>query len=280
MRPLILVAGLVLVALLGAVQLASTAAYGDLAARPSFPAWLHGADPALLRPLLGGGRARAAAAIHGGDLAEAERLLAGVPDDAATADLRGQIAQARGDHAAAIAAYVRAGDVVRAQGLIDALAPTDLAAALADQRRLVAALASDRRAEEVSGDAWLRLGVLQAQAGYADPARRGEFWRAAEGSYRHALALAPNDHSYLLSAAYQALANGHSADALRWYQRAAEIVPNSRDAYGGLALTAAARGDCPQARQYHARWQALRVPAERDPADDPLLGPPLRRCGP
>jgi tetratricopeptide (TPR) repeat protein len=280
MRPLLVLAALVLVALLGAFQLASTAAYGDLAVRPSFPAWLHGADAALLRQFLGGTRARVAAAIHVGDLPEAERLLAGLPDDAETADLRGRISEARGDRRAAIAAYVRAGDVVRAQGLIDALAPTDLAAALTDQHRLVGALAADRRAEEVTGDAWLRLGVLEAQAGYADPSRRAAFWREAEAAYRHALALAPNEHGYLLSAAYQALANGHSADALRWYQRAAEIVPNSKDAYAGVAQAAAARGDCARARLAYARWHVLRAPADRDPADDPLLGPPLRRCGP
>ncbi len=280
MRPLLVIAALVLAVFLGVVQLASTAAYGDLAARPSFPAWLHGADAALLRPFLGGPRARAAAAVHVGDLAEAERLLAGAPDDAETADLRGQIAQAKGERATAIQAYVRAGDVVHAQALIDALAPTDLLDALADQRRLVSALAADRRAEEVTGDAWLRLGVLQAQAGYAEPARRAAFWREAESSYRRALALAPNDHSYLLSAAYQALANGHTADALRWYQRAIEIVPNSKDAYAGLALTAAARGDCARAAQSYARWRTLRAPADRDPHDDPLLGPPLRRCVP
>ncbi len=280
MRPLLVFAALALAVLLGMVQLASTAAYGDLAAPRSFPAALHAADPALLRPFLGGRRARAAAAVHVGDLAEAERLLAGAPDDPETADLRGRIAEARGGRAAAIAAYVRAGDVVRAQGLIDALVPTDLAGALADQRRLVAALAADSRAEEVTGDAWLRLGVLQAQAGYADPARRGRFWREAETSYRHALALAPNDNSYLLSAAYQALADGHTADALRWYRRATEIVTNSADGFAGLALTEAARGDCAHALQSYARWRSLRAAAARDPVDDPLLGAPLRRCRP
>jgi tetratricopeptide (TPR) repeat protein len=279
-RSLLVVAALVLAALLGVVQLASTAAYGDLAARPSFPAWLHRANPALLRPFLGGSRARAAAAVHSGDLAEAERLLAGAPDDGETADLRGQIAQAKGDRAGAIQAYVRAGDVVRAQALIDALAPTDLLGALADQRRLVAALARYGRAEEVTGDAWLRLGVLQAQAGYADPVHRPAFWREAETSYRHALALAPNDHSYLLSAAYQALANGHTTDALRWYQRATEIVTNSRDGYAGLALASAARGDCAHAAQSYARWRTLRAPGDRDPVDDPLVGAPLKRCAP
>ena len=143
--------------------------------------------------------------MHVGDLAEAERLLAGARDDAETADLRGQIAQAKGERATAIHDFVRAGDVVHAQALIDALAPSDLRDALADQRRMVSALAADRRAEEVTGDAWLRLGVLQAQAGYAEPARRAAFWREAGELVPRALALAPNEETYLLSAAYQAL---------------------------------------------------------------------------
>ncbi|MEA2666751.1 MAG: hypothetical protein QOI11_3695, partial [Candidatus Eremiobacteraeota bacterium] len=70
------------------------------------------------------------------------------------------------------------------------------------------------------------------------------------------------------------------ADALRWDQRATEIVTNSRDGYAGLALSAAARGDCAHAVQSYARWRTLRAPGDRDPQDDPLLGPPLRRCAP
>ncbi len=102
-RTVIVLVAVVLVVGLGAVQLASSAAYGDLAVRGSLPSELHAADPALLRPLLGGAAARAAAAIHDGDLTGAERLVAALPDDARTADLRGQIAQARGERDAAIA---------------------------------------------------------------------------------------------------------------------------------------------------------------------------------
>ena len=82
LRPVLVLVALAFAALLGAVQLASSAAYGDLAARPSLPAALHDHAPYLLRPVLGGAGAQAAAAIHNGDLATAERLTAALPDDA------------------------------------------------------------------------------------------------------------------------------------------------------------------------------------------------------
>lgn len=284
-RPVVVLAAVLVAAWLGAVQLASTAAYGDLAVRPSFPAALHDRAPSLLRGLLGGARARAAAAIHDGDVTTAEQMVATLPDDPETADLRGRIAEARRDRDAAIAFYVRAGDVVRAQSLIDALAAADPARALADQERLVAALHDDQGAGEVTGQAWWRLGELQAAAGYRDGARRQTYWRAAETSYERALALAPNEETYLLAAGYQSLANGDAAASERFYKHAADVVPNSADAYAGLAWTAAARDDCTRARSALAKARALRgpqttttTPAPRDPTADPIAGPALKRC--
>ena len=178
--------------------------------------------------MLPGPRARAAAALHDGDLADGGAHRGDASGRCAdTADLRGRIAEARGDRAAAVAAYVRAGDVVRAQALIDATAATDPARALTDQERLVAALRDDRDASEVTGQAWWRLGQLRAAAGYRDPAHRAQLWRSAEAAYEQALRLAPNEETYLLAAAYQSLANGDARAAQRWYARAAEVVPDS-----------------------------------------------------
>jgi tetratricopeptide (TPR) repeat protein len=286
LRAVLAIVAALVTASLGAVQLASSAAYGDLAVRPSFPAALHDRAPSLLRPLLGGAHARAAAAVHDGDLATAERLAATLPDDAGAADIRGRIAEARGDRDAAVASYVRAGDVVRAQALIDALARQDPARALADQERLVAALHDDQSAGEVTGQAWWRLGELQAAAGYRDTAQRTTYWRAAQASYERALALAPNEETYLLAAGYQSLANGDAAASERFYTHAADVVPNGADAYAGLAWTAAARHDCARARTTLAKARALRAatpttaPTPRDPTADPIAGPALERCTP
>ena len=281
-RTLILTASIVLAALLGAVQLASSAAYGDLALRPSLPATLHAAMPALLRPFIGDARAKAAAALHEGNLIEAARLTQTLPDDRESADLRGRIAEARGERNAAVAEYVKAGDVVRAQRLIDALGERDPARALTEQQQLLAALRNDPSASEVTAEAWWRLGQLQAAAGYRTPAERANYWRAAESSYERALQQAPNEETYLLAAAYQSLANNNVSASQTYYTRAAEVVPNSPDAYAGLAWTAAANNDCAHARDYLSRARTLHArttttPA-RDPLDDPIAGPALRRC--
>ena len=283
LRIVLVLVSIALAGWLGAVQLASSAAYGDLAVRPSLPAALHDRIPALLRPLLGGPAAQAAAAIHNGDLATAQRLVDALPPGQDRADLCGRIAQAQGDVTTAIAAYVEAGDVVRAQALIDALAATDPRAALRDQQRLVAALHDDPNAAEVSGEAWWRLGQIQAAAGYRDAADRTRYWHAAETSYEHALALGPNEETYLLAAGFQSLANGDRNAARRFYAHAADVVPNSADAYAGLAWVAASSGDCVQAREQLARARALYArTAGRalDPRDNPQVGAPLKRCAP
>ncbi|HTD36979.1 MAG TPA: hypothetical protein VK669_05670, partial [Candidatus Limnocylindrales bacterium] len=154
-----------IIVVLGAVQIASSAAYGDLAVRPSLPRMLHAIDPWLFRPLLGGPRARAAAALHNLDTAEARAIVAGLPDDAESADLRGRLAESEGDDQAAIDAYVRAKDFTRAERLIGG-GGQDIGRALRDQQRLVAALSEDPNASEVTGEGWWRLGQLQATAGY------------------------------------------------------------------------------------------------------------------
>lgn len=283
LRTVLLLAALGLAVFLGAVQLASSAAFGDLAVRPSLPAALHDHAPALLRPFLGGTRAQAAAALHDGDLTTAERLVAALPDDAAGADLRGRIAEARGDRDAAVTLYVQARDEVRAQALIDAIAEPDPARALGEQLRLVQVLERDPSASEVTGQAWWRLGQLQAAAGYREPAQRPALWRHAEASYERALQLAPNEETYLLAAGYQSLANGDLRAAERFYTHAAEVVPNSADAYAGIAWVTAAVHDCARARTALARARELRARGAaanpvRDPLDDPIAGPPLKRC--
>ena len=280
LRPLLVLAAVALAVWLGAVQLASSAAYGDLAVRPSLPAALHAHVPNLLYPALGGPRARAGASLQAGDLAGAQAILATLPDDPETFDLRGRLAQAGGRRDEAIDDYVRAGDVVRAQRLIDELSAVDPARALADQQRLVARLGNNAAAGEVTGQAWWRLGQQQAAAGYRDRARRAEYWRDAETSYERALALGPNEETYLLAAGFQSLANGDVAASQRWYERAAEVVPDSADAYAGLAWTAAASGDCERARRELSRARALyaTTTAHRDPAQNTVVGAPLTRC--
>jgi hypothetical protein len=258
------------VVVLGAVQLASSAVYGDLAVRPSLPAALH-ADAAAMLPLIPGRHARAQALLHLGQLDAAQQLIATLPADPAAEDVRGRLADARGDHQAAATDFVRAGDAVRAQAIIDALEPTDLDAATRLEKHLASRLSRDAAAGEVTGQAYWRYGQLIA----ANPRTPGSL---AEDMYERALTYAPNEETYLLAAGYQSLVIGKNRESFGFYTRAARVVPNSADAYAGLAWSSAALGDCGAALASLAKSRALRTVAIADPADDPRVGVALHRC--
>lgn len=277
-RTLLIAIACALVIWLGAAQLAASAAFGDLATQHSFPAALHRINPHFLRAaLLGGNAAQAAAAIHTGDLTQADRLLMDAPPTTTTLDLRGQLAQARGAHAEALADYVAAADFVRAQAQIDAFADAEPLEGAREEHLLIAQLQRDPSAGELLGQAWWRLGVLQATAGYVDPPHRTEEWLAAQTSYERALAEAPNDETYLLATAYQELANGDLADARTHDLRALAVDPASAPAYGGLAFAAAANDDCATARANEARARAL-APSAAPLTDNPTFGARLAVC--
>jgi tetratricopeptide (TPR) repeat protein len=284
-RPLFLFAGgaaVFGVLLLGAIQISSMAAYGDLAVPASLPASLRALGLSRV-PVTGNPRIRAAALVHNGDVAGASTLLGALPDDAESEDLRGLLAARAGRNDEAIAHFIRAADGSRAQAMIDALAPSALPRALAYQRRLVAVLAGDPQALDTGGQAWLRLGQLQRAVGTIEPARRRSLYDEAQQSYLHALASAPNDATYLLGAANQAMLNTVTfgtdpAPAEAWLRRVVEVTPDSADGYAGLAQVTAMRGDCAAARVWRERWRSVRSAHDRDPVDEPELGPPLRRC--
>ena len=127
-------------------------------------------------------------------------------------------------------------------------------------------------------------GPAASRRGISRRARRTAYWREAETSYERALALAPNEETYLLAAGFQSLANGDAARRNRWYTHAAEVVPNSADAYAGLAWTAAGvprlRARSRRARPARARSAPQRPGAgERDPVDAPPRAA-LSRCTP
>ena len=70
--------------------------------------------------------------------------------------------------------------------------------------------------------------------------------------------------------------------AIQGYNSILKQNPNSPDAYAGLAWTAAASGDCARARRELARARELygttTTIAHRDPAEDTVVGAPLKRC--
>jgi len=246
MRAALIVCAAALAVVLGGVQFASMALYGDLA-QPY-------AVPALLAPTVGGLLARplhsphapvflrvayAQALVHRGDLAAAQEVVAQLPASSRVADLRGQLAEGGGDAAAAVEWYARARDFERAQRLIDlSAAAAGVGGAEQLEARLVAALGDDADAG-VRARAFWRLGQLtQARAAAALTASpmpgRLALERRALGWYDRALALAPNEETYLLAAGEQALTLGDKAAARGYYVRALDAVPNSAEARAGL----------------------------------------------
>jgi tetratricopeptide (TPR) repeat protein len=80
-----------------------------------------------------------------------------------------------------------------------------------------------------------RRGQLEEAAAVAQPAARAARETSALRFYERALALAPNEETYLLAAGRQALTLGDRMRARAYYRRALDAVPGSADARAGLA---------------------------------------------
>lgn len=242
---LVIAAGL---ACAGLVQLCSVAFYGDLAVPDALP---RAVPPALGAALAGAARlaqgpvpvraAYARALVHRGKLDAAAEIVATLPVGATAAELRGQIAEARGDRDAALAGFIAAGDVEHAQAIVDDIDRAGhVRAAIALEDRLIAALGNGLGHTEVLAVVLWRRGQLEQEAALAEPlsARRHE--RTSLAFYERALALAPREETYLLAAGMQALTLGERARARAYYQRALDVVPTSLDARNGLARSGSA----------------------------------------
>lgn len=241
MRPVTIVAVALGALVLGTVQLVSMAFYGDLAQSPAVPAFVAPSIGfALGRPLAAmqapvfARVAYARALLHRGATPAAAAIVMGLPDSTDAADLRGQIAELQGQPDRALAAYARAGDFERAQRLIDLrVAARQYAQAALLEGILVDRLQGAGQAA-VRARAFWRLGQIVQMQAAVDPARGARFEREALGWYERALALAPNEETYLLAAGEQALTIGDKTAALRYYLRALDAVPGSADARTGI----------------------------------------------
>jgi tetratricopeptide (TPR) repeat protein len=241
MRAVLMIGGGCAALVLGSVQFASMAIYGDLARAPAVPALLTPAAGLALGRPLESPRAPAAlriayarAVLHRGDVATAAAIVATLGDGPEVADLRGQLAQARDDPSAALPWYARARDFERAQRLIDGI---DAAGNVWEAARLEARLvdvlggAAD---DGVRARALWRWGQISQEQAARGPGAGGVAALHALELYQRALQLAPNDETYLLAAGQQALTVGDKAAAAGYYSRALEAVPNSADARAGL----------------------------------------------
>ena len=288
-RPFAALAALVVV-LAGVAQLMGDGLYGTLATTHALPHMIAGDWPFALAERSGLDRiaplrlALARAAIVRGEPDRAVALLATLPESGDVDDVRGRAALAVNDMPLALRSFEAAGDFVTATAAIDALAATDPRAALNVVRAFIVRLDARRSMPEIAAEATFREGTIAAIAGERYPSEADAFYRESAAAFDSALARAPNEEKYLLNAAFAELRIGHAGNARRAYARAAQVVPDSVDAFVGVAASSAATGDCPSARTAMTRARSLAPQQHRvaDPVADgyaaPVLGA-LARCG-
>jgi tetratricopeptide (TPR) repeat protein len=281
-------AAIALVAL--AAQLIADGLYGSIAVAPSLPRALAGDWPFALLERTGLDRipalriALARGAIVKGEPARAVALLAPLAPTSDVTDLRGRAALLAGDPATALRDFAAAGDFIAARAAIDALGVRDPRAALTIVRDFEQRLAANAASPEISAEVEWREGQIASAAAARYPADAAAYDHLAVDAFARALARAPNEEKYLLNYAFAALRIGDAEGARRTYERAAQVVPDSVDAFVGVAVTTATLGDCAAARKALARARAFASEQHRvvDPAGAgyaPDVQAALARCG-
>lgn len=287
-----LVALTTLLALLAlAVQLVSDGLYGSLAEPHTLPHHIAGTWPFALMERTGLDRFGAVrvmlarAAIVRSEPARAMALLAPLPISATVVDLRGRAALEANDPGGALRSFAEAGDFIAASSAIDVLGATDPKAALAIVDEFERQLASRGAADpEIGAEVAWREGVIAGAAAARYPADAPAYLHESLAAFGRALARAPGEEKYLLNYAFTALKLGDAATAKTSYVRAGQVVPDSVDAFVGVAVATAVLGDCASARTALARARALATQQHRaaDPVAAgyaPAVSDALTRCG-
>lgn len=192
--------------------------------------------------------ALATTALAQGDLDAAQRYAMQMPAGERRDDLLGKIAAARGDDALARAYYFAATDVAAVQHAVAVLARTDIYGAIATEAQFRERLiALGTHPDAVAQSYYL-------SANYEVWLRRYLTGLALD---EQALALAPMNLTYLLSAANNAYLGGDLADAQRYFARGVAVSPGGGDCYAGLGLVALRRGDRARAQAYLQQARAV-----------------------
>lgn len=164
-------------------------------------------------------------ALTRGDLDRAEHYAVRLPAGPRRDDLLGRIAATRGEAMLAREYYFAAPDFDRMQAAIAELAKTDPASAYDLEVRFGARLAELRTHPDALADSYFIAGELAEAMTRRDLSLQ---------NYERALALAPLDMKYLLSAGYEAVKVRNYAQARRYFTRCLNIDPSSRDCLRGL----------------------------------------------
>jgi tetratricopeptide (TPR) repeat protein len=260
-------AAALVVVLAALAQLSADGLYGSIALHGSVPHVLAGDWPFELAARTGLDRIPgvrlelARGAIVRDEPARATALLAGLPESSDVVDLRGRVALLTGDKRTALRDFAASGDFIAAQAAIDTLGTEDPRAALTLVRDFEQRLARNDLDPEISAEVDFREGEIATQAYWRYPADAAYYARESLDAFARALERAPNEEKYLLNYAGAAMRTGDVEAAKRTFLRAAEVVPDSVDAFTGIASSTAALGGCPAARTAFA--QAQRFAAEQ-----------------
>jgi len=267
-RTAVIVAGSVLLVLLGALQGFATVLLRN-SAEPG--AWSLRLPPALaarvesfetnlpLPPALRIVQARRALEAHQYDLAA--RRIARLPAGSDRAALAGRLSEERGDETTAVRDYLEAGDLNGLERRTDRLEEAgDIAGALALQRATVDRLAGDFTQGDALAQAYYRLGRLEQATAYGltlgSQARHNEELRSY-AAYNSAVALAPFAERYLIAAGNQELNLGELERAREFFKRAQGADPTSVQALVGYGDIAFRAGDVVTARSWLARARRI-----------------------
>ena len=197
----------------------------------------HGYEPEALRRVLG------ARALARGDLSRADRFARSLRTGPDRSALQGAIAQRRGDEDLAIAGFLAAGDLVRLEATIDAIAARgDDTRALHLQSVTLDALQKTDAQNDTIAEAFYHQALLLQAAAYranvGTPAGHALEVKSLR-SYIRAENLAPLEARYLIALANQHLNLGHFTAARTLFAHLRELDPTSVEAATGLADTAA-----------------------------------------
>jgi Tfp pilus assembly protein PilF len=192
--------------------------------------------------------ALAGAALMQGDGAAAQAYARRMPPGPRRDDLLAQAAQLQGQDVLAREYYFAAADVAAMQHAVAVLAATDIYGALLLETRFRERLIAmgthpDAVAESYYNSANYEVWLRHFMTGYTLDER--------------ALALAPMNMGYLLSAANDAYLGGDLADAKRLFERGVAIAPGEGDSYAGLGLIALREGHRDRAQAYLERARAV-----------------------
>jgi tetratricopeptide (TPR) repeat protein len=242
----VVIAGVIVI--LAFVQVASDALYASAAAPGTFPHYVPFSFGLHVYRLLDRiapspyvDSTLASIALQRGDLDAAEHYAVAMPNSSVRNDLLGRVALARGQNALATEYFFVAPDPAAMNVQIRKLTVHDIPGALDLEQRFRDRLIELGTHPDLVAESYWHSAVMAAAL-----RRNGE----AMASYEAAVRLAPLNMNYVLSAADQALLDGDTRTAERYYRIGRRADPGSAEFVAGLGLVALREGQRALAVQY------------------------------